>query len=432
MVPFARNDGLWRSGLAGAIPNSLCFILAGALLYAAARRIFNSRPAAAAAVSLFALNPNVLYLQSVPMTEMVFLCSLTGVLYFATRPDPGPVTLLGAALFLNLAALTRYEGWILIPLVAAAFAFRFRRPVFTLVFCLLVAAGPLFWLGYNWWLSGNPLEFYNGPYSARAINERAVAAGMARYPGDHDLPTAILYYSVAARLCAGAALTIAGLAGIVAACLRRALWPLLILAAPSAVVMLSMYGSSTPIFIPSHWPNTWYNTRYGLSALPLLAFAAGAIVLWLPKRIHPVCSAILVLAVLIPWLARPDPENWICWKESQVNSEDRRAWTAQASAFLTANYTPGAGIFTSFGDLTGIFQLSGIPLSATLYDGNNPQWLAAAVRPQLFLHEEWAVAQAGDSVAQAVELATRKGVRYRLVSQIIVGKAPVVEIYKRD
>ena len=46
-----------------------CFILAGAFLFAAAWRVYASATAALAVVLLFALNPNLLYLQSTPMTE---------------------------------------------------------------------------------------------------------------------------------------------------------------------------------------------------------------------------------------------------------------------------------------------------------------------------------------------------------------------------
>ena len=65
MLPFVRNNRLWRSGLAGAIPSSACFVCAGIFLYAAIRR----RAAAfvrrcPGALGLLALNPNLLYLAS--------------------------------------------------------------------------------------------------------------------------------------------------------------------------------------------------------------------------------------------------------------------------------------------------------------------------------------------------------------------------------
>ncbi len=75
MLPLARIDELWRSGLAGAIPSAACFVLAGASLFAAVRRVFESTAAAVAATALFALNPNLLYLQSTAMTEAVFLAA---------------------------------------------------------------------------------------------------------------------------------------------------------------------------------------------------------------------------------------------------------------------------------------------------------------------------------------------------------------------
>jgi hypothetical protein len=55
------------------------------------------------------------------------------------------------------------------------------------------------------------------------------------------------------------------------------------------------------------------------------------------------------------------------------------------------------------------------------------------MRPDLFLHEEWAVAMAGDAVATAVQKsAFQHGPRYYLVQAIKVKGAPVIEIYKRD
>ena len=45
-----------------------------------------------------------------------------------------------------------------------------------------------------------------------------------------------------------------------------------------------MHSSGTPIFVPDLWPYSWYNTRYALAALPLAAFAAGALVTLVPAR----------------------------------------------------------------------------------------------------------------------------------------------------
>ena len=55
------------------------------------------------------------------------------------------------------------------------------------------------------------------------------------------------------------------------------------------------------------------------------------------------------------------------------------------------------------------------------------------MRPDLFLHEEWALAISGDPVATAVERATlKKGPRYYRVQTMTERFEPVIEIYKRD
>src|SRR6185503_13625052 len=62
MAPFAMNDGWWRSGVAGAIPSVVSFVVAAAFLFLAARIAYSSQLAAVVVVALFGLNPNVLYL----------------------------------------------------------------------------------------------------------------------------------------------------------------------------------------------------------------------------------------------------------------------------------------------------------------------------------------------------------------------------------
>src|SRR3954451_21910780 len=51
IVPFVRIDELWFNGLAGSVPAALSFVIGGAFLYAAVRRIFQSNAAAMAAVA---------------------------------------------------------------------------------------------------------------------------------------------------------------------------------------------------------------------------------------------------------------------------------------------------------------------------------------------------------------------------------------------
>jgi hypothetical protein len=437
MLPFAAVDSLWRTGLAGSIPAGACFVISGVFLFLAARRVFNDQAAAAAACLMLAFNPNLLYLQSIPMTEAVFQACLTALLYFTVRfrETQGRGAVVGAALASAGASLTRYEGWFLIPFVALYFlaAARERRWKTAIWFGALASVAPLGWMAHNFFFYGNALSFYNGPGSAKAIYQQALDANMARYPGDHDWPKAVLYVREAIRLCAGAPLVWLGVVGTVAALLKRVLWPLVLLALVPFFYILSLHSGGTPIFMPHMWPvGAYYNTRYGVAALPLAAFAAGALVALAPRRLKVPVAAVLVLAAAAPWFGYPRVESWICWKESQVNSEARRAWTGQTADYLRANYQRGDGILTMLGDVAGVYQQAGIPLRETLNECNWPIWqkLTGSALPDV--REKWAVAIAGDTVAQTISKARKSGSRYDLVKTISVKGAPVVEVYRRQ
>ena len=49
-------------------------------------------------------------------------------------------------------------------------------------FVLLAAAAPVLWLAYNAIVYRNPLEFANGPYSAKAIEMRTPGRLSSRQP----------------------------------------------------------------------------------------------------------------------------------------------------------------------------------------------------------------------------------------------------------
>jgi hypothetical protein len=436
MIPFVKNDNLWRSGLAGAIPSCGAFIVAGMFLFGVTRRALGSSAAAFAAAGLFAANPNLLYLQSTPMTEPLYFAGLLGLVYFIVlfSQTQSILAVVGAAVFSNVASLTRYDGWFLIPFAALAVSVtaRRRRFLYALLFGLLASLGPLYWLAHNYWFYGDPLEFYRGQYSAKAIYQRALDAGMARYPGDGDWGKAWLYFRSAAGTCAGTFLVWLAAAGGAVALAKRAFWPLILLSLGPVFYVWSIHSAGTPIFVPYLWPNSWYNTRYGLAALPLLVFAASALVVALPERLRAFAAVAVVLLAAAPWIAYPRPDGWIVWKESQVNSDARRAWTHETAGFLRENYIPHSGILTSFGDLAGVYPQAGIPLRETLHEGNDPFWTAALARPDLFLWEEWVVAIGGDKVSSAMAKSGRWGVRYPLVKTISFKGGPVIEIYRRN
>ena len=368
------------------------------------------------------------------MTEAVFLAELAVTLFSILRfrqTQQRPLIWL-AGLAILLATLTRYDGWFLIPFTSLALAASAtkRRWLVFLEFCLIAALGPLYWLAHNFYIYGDALEFYHGPYSAKAIYQRALDAGLDRYRGDHQAAYAMEYYAAAAKLCTGVPLLCLGLLGTICAFLKRRTLPILFLLLTPLFYTWSIYSSGTPIFVPTLWPFSYYNTRYGIAVLPLAAFAAGALVLVMPSRFKKWALLIPLIACSV-WFIPSSRETWICWKESQVNSVSRRAWTGATAQFLRANYQPGQEILASSGDVTGIFGAASIPLAETLNIGNGVQWLITITRPDLYHRPMWAIAQAGDSLSKALDKANWRQPIYRVVQEIHVKDAPVVLIYRR-
>ncbi len=429
---FVQYDPWWRNGLAGAIPSSACFVLACAFLFATVRRVTGSSAAAFASAGILALNPNLLYLQATPMTEPIFLAAFMALLYFTIlfRDTQSMWSAAGAGFASCAASLSRYEGWVLIPFVALYFLFAARRQKLrvAIVFGAIASLAPIYWILHNWWMYWNPLEFFDGPYSAKGIYQRALAQHMPASPGDHDWKKSWQFFRTTARVCVGWGAVLIGAVGFLGSIWKRALWPLFLTAIPPVFYIWRMHAGESPIFMPGLWFSSYYNTRYALSVLPMLAIAGAGVVFFAPIRWRPLVAAGAIAVAITPWLIYHQPDDWVCWKESEVNSIQRRAWMHQAAQLLSAEYHPGTGIYTSLGDDgIGILREAGIPLRDALRDANGLTWMIATERPELFLHEQWALAVPGDPVARAVG----KG-RYHRVLTIAKPYEPVIQVYKRD
>lgn len=435
-LPFVASDFLWSSGLAGTLPVAACFVIAVTFFYLTAREMYDDWLAAAITAACFALNPNLLYLGSIPMTEVVFLSAFSVLLFallrFRRTQHLGLVVL--AAVASVSASLTRYDGWFLIPFFTLGFFLfaRERRLQAAVLFGAIASLGPLYWMAHNRWIFGDALDFYRGPYSAKAINQRAIDAGQPPYRGDHNWGLAALYYFTAGRFCTGWPLLLVGAAGAGYAIWKRratAIWFLLL---TPAFYVWSMYSSNTPIFIPTLYPFSYYNTRYGIAVLPLAAFGAGALILLIPRHWRKAAVALPLIAISC-WLIRPSRQNWVCWKESERNSISRRAWTAAAARFFEKNYRQGDGILISFSDVPGVLCRDRIHVSESLYEGNGPPWLINAYRPDFVRSCKWVIAEVtpGDPMSHAIDKANCKKTVYQTVLEIHTKDDPVIRIYRR-
>ncbi|MGD1062113.1 MAG: hypothetical protein ABR860_02530, partial [Terracidiphilus sp.] len=318
LIPFVQNYDWWATGLAGVIPSALAYIASCAGIHRLARHWLNP-PAAALALAFFALNPNLLYMQTTAMTEPLFLCEMIWIVVwmvewhaaldgepkaasYTLRPNSPSRLQACVAAALVAAIFTRYDGWIiafltwtgiglvLLKHAAAGERSRLGSPAFWLA-SLAVVVAPILWFVYNSVGFGDWLYFARGPYSAHAIELRTAARGWSPHPGWHNPWVALLYYlkvseldSVAAPawgnawgnivLALAALATAAALFTKTTARRRTSAW-ILLLWLPVPFYTWSVAYGSVPIFFPAWWPFTWYNTRYGLELLPALALGLG-------------------------------------------------------------------------------------------------------------------------------------------------------------
>jgi hypothetical protein len=368
MIPFLLSDALWKSGAGGSFPSLAAYVLSVVGIFrlvrgglsTSAQPGVEARTAAWLAALIYAANPNLLYLQTTAMTEPVYLVLfIWAIVYFSEfvqsaasseRKSPASKSLIKCGLCLFAACLTRYDGWFLAgALLVGMMAFllwgecdpRALSRSFAKV-VLLVVAAPTLWLGYNAIIYRNPLEFANGPYSAKAIELKISTPGPPPHPGSHDLPRALGYFVMSGTLNMAEGnwqmfWILLGLAGTVAVLLLdRRRWPFLLLWVPLPFYMLSIAYGSVPIFLPVRGSFSLYNVRYGLELLPGFAVCTAVAAYFAMCRVQSakakvgLVTAIVVLVVLsygLIWRAQP-----ICFQEAWVNSRSRLALEAALTA----------------------------------------------------------------------------------------------------
>jgi hypothetical protein len=113
-VPLIAWDTQYRSGLLPSLISVISFVAAGWLVYRIAFRATGLVYAGLVAAALLVTNPNLLYLQSCPLTEPLAMALVLGSLdaLLAWRDSRRESIPWLAAALAALGALTRYEAWL--------------------------------------------------------------------------------------------------------------------------------------------------------------------------------------------------------------------------------------------------------------------------------------------------------------------------------
>src|SRR5258708_16290874 len=79
-IPFIINDRMWRTGLGASIPSMAAYVAAALGIFRLLKTLA-SRGAAWVGALIYALNPNLLYMQATAMTETLYLALLIWSLF---------------------------------------------------------------------------------------------------------------------------------------------------------------------------------------------------------------------------------------------------------------------------------------------------------------------------------------------------------------
>lgn len=385
-------DWMYRTGASAIAISIASYAVTTACVAAIVRRLTGSATGAILAGLLFALNPNVLYLQSTPMTEpLLFALTSLSVLHLvewvmSDQPAARPA----AGWTMVLACLTRYEAWPVIgaAIVIAAFckwrtglaanaamreAVRLSAyPIGTAVFFMgmsYASTGQWFVTGGFYvpdaTLQGRPLAVYE-----------AIRGGLIDLAGSRFVSAATLAVPILA----------------VAAMVRKSWAALLMPIALVAAIALPFYA-----FYSGH-P---FRMRYEVPLILGGAACIGAAVSML-RVAAPLVAIPLVIGITLQ--ARPFDREAPMIVEAQLDRQNglgRRAVTA----CLQRGYD-GTTIMASMGSLAHYMQElsnAGFDLDDFLHEGSGPIWQQSYYyEPSLFagwvMVEE--AAEGGDMLAQ--------------------------------
>lgn len=414
ILPFIVSKQMWQSGSGGSIPSMAAFVLGTLGIFRLVRTLLTrdgkvngaASLAAWAATVLYCANPNLIYMQATAMGESLYLALfIWALVYFSEflRDDAkASRTLTKCGICLAAACLTRYDGWFLAAvLVPAAVIAAFRSAPLRhgqaesplsrealVKFILLAAAAPIFWLAYNAVIYRNPLEFANGPYSARAIEQKTATVN----PAKGNLLAAGSYFLKAAELNVGESTWLGrlwlalALVGSLAVAFREHQPVALLLWLPLPFYALSLAYGSIPIFVPTWWPFSYYNLRYGLQLLPAFAVFVPLGISFIVQSLESISqlgafwsrwsqTAILlgtlaVAAASYSTIWRADP---VCYREAAMNSRGRIALDGQVASWIKS-LPPDSALLMYLGEHVGALEQAGIPLRRTINEGNHRVW----------------------------------------------------------
>jgi hypothetical protein len=431
MVPTIWNDWWWHSGLSGAIQNMASFIGTGILIYQTLKRLGTGILARFIGVAVFALNINILYLQSTAMTELLLLFTMTAGCYYLIlwAQEDKLIDLVKSAFWIMMATLTRYDGWFLLAFATAIVAINtFVKKGYAetegkvILFTTLGGFGIFLWFLWNLVIFKDPLYFAFGPYSAHSQQLQLEQAN--NLPTKHNLLLSTQIYLYALFYNSYTIPAIIALAGFLYF-LRDKLIPFEVktasisLTAPLFFNITALFLGFSVLFIQGISGNTWFNVRYGVMLAPTIAIFIGYLVDRAKDFRIPIIS-VLSFVILFAFLNN----DAVTIDDARVGASQKNV--TEVAGWLNKNTQNKEGfILISAASHDAIIFSSGLPMSKFIHEGTGVYWESATTSPERWAR--WIVLRTYDDNDSTYRLIKdTKGFKlYRLVDSY-----PFADIYE--
>lgn len=403
---FVWNDWAWRSGFAGSIFSMAAYIVSVLAVYNTVMLLTKKKIAAVAGALAFALNLNMLYLQSTPLTEPLYIAFFVlsvwiFTLWLTKKNNMQYLLALGMLGFLQV--LTRYDGWFvtvalgMLIVYHEVFINKKRMHEITgklFLFGLPIVFGITLWLLWNALIFGDPLFFAFGPYSAH--QQQAVIEQTSGLITEGNIFVSILAYGYTVLHNVGAFVLVVALAGVAVYLTqlkktfetKKVLLFVLFLLSPVIFNILALVLGFSIVNVPElNWNPTndprgqWFNVRYGIFALPFAAIFLGVFASW--RRL----AAIIALEVILL-------QSFFMYHNGVVTITDG---TLGASAYknmaladeLGSVIQPNEEVIMYLYFFKPVAFKSGIQLRQIIHEGVSKKWDDALKNPHEYA--EWIV-----------------------------------------
>lgn len=407
MLPFIWNNYLWQSGIAGYLMSGSMFVLAGLFIYKSAKLITKSVIGALCSLGIFALNINILYLQTTAMSESIFMTSLAATIYFfllwfMTKKQSH---LILAAISVSAMTLIRYEGLaILIPSLGMVFIYSYIADrkyhnaesniwLYSMVACL----GFALWTLYLTVIFGDPLYWKNYYATPQATGGAEKAFTQAK-----PFMAAVWQYFTSFVWMVGLIPTIFAAIGTVLMliyCWIKKSWLFMPLLLPLAIFLFMVLTlmRNTPIVQPDlNWDSlmsgttslgTGFNVRYGLLLLPWVAIISAFVFRLKPQ----VLNVVVFLLMMFQFHTYYTSDFTTIYKiPDRIYDKPYSEFTG----WMQKNYD-GGKILISAGSMEDQMFQTGFNYSTYIHEGTNKYWKESMDNPSRYA--KWVVIDYGNN-----------------------------------